>query len=520
MNTFTGEPSRENMNIEPSASSIPPESAATDPRELAAAAPGWAVVNPSVTAIPGGVVGLARRDRRRSLLVISSAESVLQEFEGERFPVVFRQEPASLVVGQASTRNAVALRRLLPFLNPRPIGLVRSAGCGDRLGLATPGHIRAFRHSSLAPILAQQSMRENARTGRSPGDVIDDAMWGVLQEGWRDGYGADADHLKTVDDVERCAAAGFSLFTIDASEHVDNAAATDPEPIVSRKLAEVPWVELDTTWTDTLARLDAPLDLGTRMVAPTREDWSRAAAKYARVVLHASTLARRLSHVMGGRPYEIEMSIDESDSVTSLAEHAYIAAELQRLNVNCVSLAPRYVGEFMKGVDYEGDVAEFERSLVDHLAVAQRFGPYKLSLHSGSDKFRIYPAAAKTLGAHVHLKTSGTSYVEALRAVAMLRPPLFRDIVTFAQGCYASERVGYHVSGDVSRIPALSSIDDQALPQLVDHYDARQVLHVAFGALFRQRALREDLFATLRANEEVYETIIEAHFTRHFGPFA
>ena len=499
---------------------LPPVPQEADPRELAAAAPGWAVIDPSVTAISGGLVGLARRDRRRSLLVISTAESALQEFEGERIPIVFRHVPARLLVGQTSTRNAAAMRRLLPFLNPRPIGLVPSAGCGDRLGLATPGHIRAFRQSPLAPILAQQSMRENARTGRSPGDVIDDAMWGVLQEGWRGGYGADADHLKTVDDVDRCAAAGFTLFTIDASEHVDNAAATDPEPVVMGKLAEVPWVALDTTWPDTLARLDAPLDLGTRMVAPTREEWSRAAAKYARVVLHASTLAHRISQAMGSRPFEIEMSIDESDSVTSLAEHAYIAAELQRLNVRCVSLAPRYIGEFMKGVDYEGDVTAFEQSLVDHLAIAQRFGPYKLSLHSGSDKFRIYPAAARTLGENVHLKTSGTSYVEALRAVAMLRPPLFRDILAFARGCYATERVGYHVSGDVSKIPALSSITDQELPRLVDHYDARQVLHVAFGALFRELELRDGLFSTLRANEDVYETIIEAHFTRHFAPFA
>jgi hypothetical protein len=85
------------------------------------------------------------------------------------------------------------------------------------LGLATPGHIRAVRAvgGDIAPILAQQSMRENARTGRSPQQVMDDALWGVFQEGWREPWGADADHLKTTEDVDVCVAAGYTFFTID-----------------------------------------------------------------------------------------------------------------------------------------------------------------------------------------------------------------------------------------------------------------------------------------------------------------
>ena len=93
-----------------------------------------------------------------------------------------------------TTSNAAALRQRLPWLCPQVLGLIKSAGCGDRLGLATPGHIRAVRAAGdVAPILAQQSMRENARTGRTPQEVVDDAMWGVLQEGWREPWGADAD---------------------------------------------------------------------------------------------------------------------------------------------------------------------------------------------------------------------------------------------------------------------------------------------------------------------------------------
>ncbi|MBE0695314.1 MAG: hypothetical protein IH586_00150, partial [Anaerolineaceae bacterium] len=116
--------------------------------------------------------------------------------------------------------NAAALRQRLPWLKPRPLGLVTSAGFGDRLGLATPGHVHAVEGTDIAPIFAQQSVRENARTRRTPQEVIDDATWGVLQTGWRKPWGADADHLKTTADLDSFFDAGFTFFTIDPGEHV------------------------------------------------------------------------------------------------------------------------------------------------------------------------------------------------------------------------------------------------------------------------------------------------------------
>ena len=92
--------------------------------------------------------------------------------------------------------NAAALRQRLPWLNAETLGLKTSAGMGDRLGLATPGHVAAVKGTGIAPIFAQQSVRENVRTGRKPQEVMDDAMWGVFQSGWQTAWGADADHLK------------------------------------------------------------------------------------------------------------------------------------------------------------------------------------------------------------------------------------------------------------------------------------------------------------------------------------
>src|SRR5262245_34317625 len=227
----------------------------------------------------------------------------------------------SLTLCKTTPENAAALRSIFSFLVPRHLVLKESAGCGDRLGLATPGHIRAIRHSTMAPILAQQSIRENTRTGRAPQQVMDDAMWGVFQEGWREGFGADADHLKNTADIDSCAAAGFTFYTIDPSEHVDNEANTAPFDVLRTKIEALPWAELETSWMDTQSRLNDSIDLGDFKFKLDPGDLLRATAKYGRVVAHTVRMYRHLEVVMNDKPFELEMSVDESETVTTLAEH-------------------------------------------------------------------------------------------------------------------------------------------------------------------------------------------------------
>ncbi|HEX9076862.1 MAG TPA: tagaturonate epimerase family protein, partial [Anaerolineae bacterium] len=144
----------------------------------------------SVVATSDAQFGASRENGVLHLVVIASPGAPwLGGFEGE----TSEKAGKTLLVGPASARNAAALREQLDWLKPRPLGLQTSAGTGDRLGLATPGHVRAFRAvgGGLAPIFAQQSIREMTRTGRSPQQVMDDATWGVFAEGWRQGVGAD-----------------------------------------------------------------------------------------------------------------------------------------------------------------------------------------------------------------------------------------------------------------------------------------------------------------------------------------
>ncbi|MBN2004911.1 MAG: hypothetical protein JXA21_16250 [Anaerolineae bacterium] len=416
--------------------------------------------------------------------------------------------------------NAAALRGRLPWLNPTPLGLHTSAGFGDRLGVATPGHVMAAeRHPGIAPIFAQQSVRENARTGRTPQQVMDDAMWGLFQMDWRAPWGADADHLKTPADADTFIDAGFTFFTIDPGDHVDNDAHTAPPEAVSAKFAALPWDALDDTPQALCNRYcRQTFAAGDFTLAFDQTTLERAAAKYGRALAHTARMYHHIAARLGSRPFDLEVSVDETETPTSPEEHLFVALELRRLGVQWVSLAPRFVGRFEKGVDYIGDIPTFTDAFARHAAVARTVGPYKLSLHSGSDKFSIYGIAARMTGGLVHLKTAGTSYLEALRTMAQVAPAFFREVFAFSIGRYETDRATYHVSAHLAKVPAPETLTDADLPGLLNQFDARQVLHVTFGSVLD--TYRDQLMALLGEHAAVYETLLDRHFQRHLAPFS
>jgi hypothetical protein len=443
----------------------------------------------------------------------------LAGFAGETRDVIV--DGQALVLGLCPTDhvNAAALRAALPYTAPQVLGLRKSAGFGDRLGLATPGHVQAVRGTGIAPIFAQQSVRENARTGRTPQQVLDDATWGVFQEGWREPWGADADHLKTPADVDAFVAAGYTFYTVDPGDHVDNEAHTATRGVLVDKVHALPWDVLEDTPQALDKRyLEKTSDLGEGLeLAFSEEVLLRAAAKYGRAIAHTVRMYQHLVKVMGKRPFELEVSVDETETPTSPHEHFFVASELERLGVQWVSLAPRYIGRFEKGVDYIGDLAQFEAEFVKHVAIARHCGPYKLSLHSGSDKFSIYPIIARHAGDLVHLKTAGTSYLEALRAMASIAPPLFREILAFAHERYDEDKATYHVSADPAKVPPPDQLADSDLAGVLDLFDGRQVLHVTFGSVLERfgRRLKE----ALAQHEEAHYAALETHFCKHLTPF-
>jgi len=428
-----------------------------------------------------------------------------------------------VVIGPTGAANAAAIRSVLDWTAPKLVGLGAAAGMGDRLGLATPAHVRAVRGTGLAPVLAQQSIREMTRTGRTPRQVIDDATWGVFQEGYADSFGADADHLQRLEDIDATTAAGFTMFTIDPGAHVEDRADQMSPAELKDHYARLDFDALDSSPADLESAYNGRAFLleGGGAVRFSDETFLRAAVKYGRAVAHTVKMYR---HLLGAAAteFELEVSVDETASPTSAAEHYFFAAELKRMAVEWVSLAPRFVGRFEKGVDYIGDLEVFRHSFAEHVAVMRTLGPYKISIHSGSDKFSIYPIVAQLTGGLVHLKTAGTSYLEALRAVAVLDAGLFREILDFARGRYETDRATYHVSADASKVPASTDLADEGLPTLLDDFHARQMLHVTFGSVLTAdggERFRRRLYDVLQRDEEAHYAAVQSHLARHVAPF-
>src|SRR5207253_4868363 len=189
------------------------------------------------------------------------------------------------------------------------------------------------------------------------------------------------------------------------------------------------------------------------LVFTSRETLYRAVVKYGMAVAHTQKMSEWIGQATAQRGAEIEVSVDETDTPTSAAEHLFIGLELKRRGVKAVSVAPRFVGEFEKGIDYKGDLKAFEKSLRQHVAIANYCGPYKISVHSGSDKFSIYPIVGRVCGNLLHVKTAGTSYLEALRVIARANSALFLEIIDYSLGRFDTDRASYHISAKLSDIP-------------------------------------------------------------------
>ncbi len=420
-----------------------------------------------------------------------------------------------------------SLERISMTQKPVTLGLQPSFGFGDRIGLATAGHVAAMKRcgSGIAPIFPQQSIREMTRTARTPIQVMQDAMEGAEQAGWSDPIGADADHLKTEADVDVTAEVGFTFFTIDPSGFVDQRTDDYDEETLRAKFETVRGA---SPWIHKYLRKSVTLSTGTR-VELTEEACMRAAVKYGLAIAHALALGNYIAQVQNqaGREHEIELSVDETDQPTTLAEHYIIADQCLAGGMRLVSLAPRFIGDFEKGVDFKGDLAALESSLHDHAAIANMLGPYKLSLHSGSDKLSMYGLLAKATQGRFHVKTAGTSYLEALRVVAKHEPTLFREIIDFARGRYETDKATYHVSATLASAPETCDASDATLEaEYLECWrdvpagkgftkPGRQILHCTFGSVLTDARFGKMVRDCLLAHPDTYTAVLDDHFGRH-----
>lgn len=432
-------------------------------------------------------------------------------FSGEAFAAAGK----SWTVCELTHENALRLREVFPFTAPVPVlREKRTVGVGDRLGIAAPGHIRVFEKYDAFPVLAQQSIRELKLTNRSFEDVLDAASWGVFRAGFRKGFGADGDHLKTREEVRYALDCGYTMITLDCSEQIRNDVTALSEAEVLRQYQPNP--ELEELY------LEKRFTVGGCEICFEADAFRRMTLIYNAAIDFAVEIWQEFFAGSDNAP-DFEISIDETATPTTPEQHYYVASELLRSGVKPATVAPRFIGEFQKGIDYIGDLAQFTRDFRVHAAIADRFG-YKISVHSGSDKFSVFPIVGRETHGRFHLKTAGTNWLEAMRVIAEREPALYREIHQYAlEEAFSEARKYYHVTTDLSRIPALDKLSDAELPALFAQNDARQLIHITYGLILSAKdaegrdRFRTKLYRAWREYASEYADRLEAHIGRHLA---
>lgn len=349
-----------------------------------------------------------------------------------------------------------------------------------RLGNASQARFAARRGFHV--MLAQQSAREIERTGRTFRDVIDSAVESASEAGLRLPWGADGDHLRNEAEVRAAATAGCTHFTYDVTAELGKG-------------------------------FDALVDKITAMYSLTRE-------------------------IRGQEAFTTEISLDEGEKCTDPEEVARLLEALRSRKVQIDEIAPRFPGYFEKAIDYyrsteKGrkicDTADFEAYLV-RMAATGRLHRFRICIHSGSDKFSIYPIVARILKGNFHLKTAGTYYLEELKIVALFDLPLFMEIFRFSFDQFQKDRATYELSCDPDAIPDMGRLSGRQIADLLrsgtGNANLRQVMHVTYGSVLTARgpdcrprfAVRME--ETLKAHRREHEEAMQAHLERHFGLFA
>lgn len=440
--------------------------------------------------------------------IVRRAGEKLLAVTGEKMSAFSGETSGKLKFCPLTVENARALHELLPYTRPRShAGHKFTMGLGDRLGLATPGHIRAIAGYDVYPVFAQQSIRELTLTNRTFSEVIAAATFAVLQEGYKGGYGADGDHLKTEKEIGYAIASGCTMITLDCSEHIDIRAAAYTQAEVDAAYAALP-EEVRGHYEATYLDKELPI-IGSLSLSELK----RIVLVFWKAILHAERCYQYIDAIKTA-DVDFEMSIDETRTITSPAEHYIVASELIAHGVHPVSLAPHFSGEFEKGIEYSGNLNDFARDFVAHQEIAEHFG-YKLSVHSGSDKFSVFSTVGRVTGCHVHVKTAGTNWLEAMRVVAKHDPALYRRAHKFALAHRAEAEKYYHVSTNPDEIPNIDLQNDAYLPEYLQLPASRQTIHIAYGLLLNEKWFRDAFFPFMAAHEEEYYAGLVSHIGRH-----
>jgi hypothetical protein len=405
-----------------------------------------------------------------------------------------------------------------------------SIGVGDRFSLQGKAQLQACvaalqQGVEVIPVW-NKSNREHNMIGSEPSQTRRAAQLAVEMSEWTRPYFLDADHigLETVSRfIEPC-----DFFTIDVAEKIGVPADRGFANEFTNRHPEL----LDEI------RLGSP---GLTLKA-NREQIDNVARKYLTAVSEAGKIYRYIEELKGTGQFISEISMDETDLPQGPIELLVILAAVADEKIPIQTIAPKFTGQFNKGVDFRGDVEAFTRELSAGLAVlAHAIRKYdlpdnlKLSIHSGSDKFSLYAQihhAIQSIGAGLHLKTAGTTWLEEVTGLARagsIGLNIAKEIYAQAHEQIEELCKPYATVVEIDRehLPSPSEVNGWTSQQYVDalHHDQsckaynpnlRQLLHVSFKIAAQ---MGDRFLDAVKSNEEIIARGVTANlFERHIRP--
>ena len=456
------------------------------------------------------------KDNQKKYLAVVGKPEMVEKLEGSTSEEKkIGKEELLAKICYLNHHNLSLLKEIFPWLKPSFCGLRTSFGTGDRLGIATPAHLQAFKGKDIFPILAQQSVREMSRTERNWQKVLDDATWGCLEAGYEGLFGADADHVKDIKELKEAVDCGFTMFTLDPSDFISKDIEELNEQELNQLYNKIPKnKEIEKLY------LNKKFKVGEQELIFDEKSLRQIMLTYFEALNHVVECYEFLKDYKKEK-FDLEISVDETPTVTSPLAHLFIVLELQRKGVNFQNIALHFLGDWQKGIEYIGNVKEFAKEFSLHAAIAKEIGGYKLSLHTGSDKFSVYPIFFQETGGFCHIKTAGTSWLEEAKVVAMKDSELYREIHRFALENFEKDRASYNLTTDLTRIPDIDTIADDELVSLFKKNDSRQLIHITYGSILRAKdnegkyIFKDRIYKVLFQYEEDHYGELSNHIKRH-----
>jgi hypothetical protein len=354
-----------------------------------------------------------------------------------------------------------------------------------------------------------------ARTERNWQKVLDDTIWGCFEAGYIGPFGADADHVKEIKELKEAADCGYTMFTIDPSGFTKNDIGR-----LSKQELEILYNQIPNGKEIKKLYLGKSYEVNGQELIFDEKSLKEITLTYSEALNHVVKCYEFLKGYKKDK-FDLEISVDETPTVTSPLAHLFIVLELQRRGVDFQNLALHFLGDWQKGIEYIGNVEEFAKEFSLHVAIAKEIGGYKLSLHTGSDKFSVYPIFAQETDGLCHIKTAGTSWLEEVKVIAIKEPVLYREIHRFALENFEKDRASYNLTTDLSRVSNIDELSDEQLVDLFNKPDSRQLIHITYGSILKAKdnegkyIFKDRIYKVLFQYEKDHYRELSNHIKRH-----